>query len=147
MGLHKRFRQPGAWLGRLDRFAVDDDHWARLISPEPFDLAALLKARGSVEPTVESVLEPTPAVPRRPRQKFGEMGIPPGSRLIHPQAPELEVLVVDDVGLLWRGEEYSLSSLTRKLRAELGLSASRDIWRCNGRSLRAIYDETYGPAL
>ena len=72
------------------------------------------------------------------------MGIPPGTRLVHPRAPELEVRVVDDYRLIWRGEDHSLTSLTKTLTREMGLPTSRDVWAFEGRSLGVIYDETHG---
>jgi hypothetical protein len=71
------------------------------------------------------------------------MGIPPGAPLVHPRAPELEVRVVDDYRLTWRGENHSLTSLTRTPTREMGLPTSRDLWRFEGRSLGVIYEETY----
>jgi len=142
--LHKRFNQPAAWRGRLDRCGVVASHWARLVSPARFDLASLLRARGAKEPTWEAVTTLAARSRRRPRQRFGEMGIPPGARLVQPRAPELEVRVVDDDRLIWRGEDHSLTSLTAKLTREMGLPTSRDLWAFEGRSLGVIYDETYG---
>jgi hypothetical protein len=127
----------------LDRCGVAASHWARLVSPGRFDLASLLKARGAKEPTWESVTTLGAPSRRRPRQRYGEMGIPPGARLVHPRAPELEVRVVDDYRLIWRGEDHSLTSLTKTLTREMGLPTSRDLWEFEGRSLGVIYEETY----
>jgi len=49
--LHGRFARPARWLELLDRCEVPDTHWARLIADQPFDLAALLRSRGIIEPT------------------------------------------------------------------------------------------------
>jgi hypothetical protein len=72
------------------------------------------------------------------------MGIPPDALLADPAAPHLEVRVVDDYGLIWRGEDHSLTSLTARLAQEMRLPTSRDLWTFEGRSLGVIYDETYG---
>lgn len=48
--LHGRFKRPGKWFDLLDQNEVPDDHWARLVSLEPFDLAGLLRDRGWEEP-------------------------------------------------------------------------------------------------
>lgn len=48
--LHGRFVRPERWIALLDENDVPDDHWARLVSSEPFDLAALLRDRGWREP-------------------------------------------------------------------------------------------------
>ena len=50
--LHKRFRRSAAWVALLDRYELPDNHWARLVSPAPFDVAQLLRSRGSREPTM-----------------------------------------------------------------------------------------------
>jgi hypothetical protein len=71
------------------------------------------------------------------------MGIPPGARLVHPRAPELEVRVGDDDRLIWRGEDHSLTSLTKTLTREMRLPTSRDLWTFGGRSLGVVYGETY----
>lgn len=49
--LHGRFARPERWLTLLDECQLPDHHWARLVSSEPFDLAALLRSRGWREPT------------------------------------------------------------------------------------------------
>jgi len=48
--LHGRFARPEHWLALLDRYEVPEGHWSRLVSSEPFDLAALLRSRGRYEP-------------------------------------------------------------------------------------------------
>jgi hypothetical protein len=55
--LHRRFASPGRWSEHLDRCALAASHWTRLVSPEPFDLAGLLRQRGVVEPTYTSFVE------------------------------------------------------------------------------------------
>lgn len=50
--LHKRFTRPAAWAALLDRNELPQEHWARLVAPEPFDIAALLRSRGLREPTI-----------------------------------------------------------------------------------------------
>lgn len=142
--LHKRFFQRSAWLNRLDRFAITADHWTRLVSPEPFDLAALLRSRGAREPPAANLAARLLRPSRRPRQNYLEMGIPIGGRLTHPLAPEQEVAVAGAHQLLWRGSLHSLTSLTRALTAEFHLPTSHSYWRVGGRTLDDIYDERYG---
>ena len=48
--LHGRFVRPAKWFGLLDQNEVAADHWSRLVSLEPFDLAILLRERGQEEP-------------------------------------------------------------------------------------------------
>ncbi|MCK0098606.1 hypothetical protein MWU38_04375 [Qipengyuania sp. S6317L1] len=48
--LHGRFKRQANWFSLLDEYEVADGHWARLVSLEPFDMATLLRARGSCEP-------------------------------------------------------------------------------------------------
>jgi hypothetical protein len=48
--LHGRFARPERWLTLLDECQLHDQHWARLVSSGPFDLAALLRSRGWREP-------------------------------------------------------------------------------------------------
>ena len=48
--LHGRFARQAVWAALLDECELPDSHWARLVSPEPFDLAALQRSRGRLEP-------------------------------------------------------------------------------------------------
>ena len=50
--LHKRFANPARWLALLDSHELPETHWARLVSPDPFDLADLLRSRGSRESVI-----------------------------------------------------------------------------------------------
>ncbi len=49
--LHGRFANPRRWQVLLDEFEVPNHHWSRLVSEEPFDMAALLRSRGWQEPS------------------------------------------------------------------------------------------------
>ncbi|WP_271438499.1 hypothetical protein [Pontixanthobacter luteolus] len=51
--LHKRFDKQSKWFDLLDRHQLNDNHWARLLSMQPFDIAALMRDRGIVEPCRE----------------------------------------------------------------------------------------------
>jgi hypothetical protein len=55
--LHSRFNSPGRWADRLDGQAVPPAHWSRLVSREPFDLAALFRQRGEREPVYETFVQ------------------------------------------------------------------------------------------
>ncbi|MDB5715989.1 MAG: hypothetical protein JWO15_3386 [Sphingomonadales bacterium] len=48
--LHGRFARVERWMSLLDSYQLPDQHWSRLVSSEPFDLAALLRSRGCREP-------------------------------------------------------------------------------------------------
>lgn len=50
--LHGRFSRPQKWAALLDACEAPDTHWSRLVAPEPFDLAELLRSRGLREPTL-----------------------------------------------------------------------------------------------
>lgn len=41
--IHMRFRRPKAWLGRIRKFALPEDHWAKLIPAFRFDLAGYMR--------------------------------------------------------------------------------------------------------
>lgn len=49
--LHGRFARRERWLALLDQYQLPDQHWSRLVSSEPFDLASLQRSRGWREPT------------------------------------------------------------------------------------------------
>lgn len=51
--LHRRFDQPARWAALLDKYLIPAGHWTRLVSPVPFDMAALARSRGRREPTSE----------------------------------------------------------------------------------------------
>jgi hypothetical protein len=55
--LHKRFGRLTGWIEHLNRHGVPSEHWTRLVSPEPFDLAGLLRQRGVTEPVYEAFVE------------------------------------------------------------------------------------------
>ena len=79
----------------------------------------------------------------RPQMNFEEMGIPIGAKLIYINNPDLLVTVSSVKKVLFEGEEYSLTALTRKL---LDLSYNiqpSKYWLYEGKNLKDIYEETY----
>ena len=50
--LHNRVARPAKWVALLDQFDLPDNHWSRLLAPEPFDLAQLMRDRGVREPGI-----------------------------------------------------------------------------------------------
>lgn len=81
---------------------------------------------------------------RRPNLNFDEMGIPVGAVLqsVHSNAT---VTVVSPRKVLLGSEELSLTSATKEV---LGLDYSVSPgphWTFQGRSIRDIYEDTYGP--
>lgn len=79
---------------------------------------------------------------RRPVQNFLEMGIPEGSELKFTQADE-SCMVLNGRRVSYKGEEISLTALTKRL-----LEIDRPVqpspyWLFNGRKVSQIYDDTY----
>jgi hypothetical protein len=54
--LHKRFERLRNWSALLDSHELPVSHWARLVSPDPFDMAHLLRQRGVREPVMQDFL-------------------------------------------------------------------------------------------
>ena len=80
---------------------------------------------------------------RRPNMNFLEMGIPIGSELTFSQNPEEKVIVVTERKVTFRGNETSLTAVTREL-YELSYSiAPANHWYFHGKLLNDIYDDTY----
>lgn len=79
---------------------------------------------------------------RRPVQNYIEMGIPVGS-LLEFSDGETTCKVISGRRVVFEGEDYSLTALTKQL-----LDTDRPLqpsphWKFNGRRLSDIYDETY----
>lgn len=58
--LHGRFVRPAHWAALLDKHELPASHWSRLVSSEPFDLAALLRSRGKMEPAKDDYAATAP---------------------------------------------------------------------------------------
>ena len=84
---------------------------------------------------------------RRPRFNFHEMGIENGETLtFYDENKLLEVEVVSEKLVRYNDENRSLSKLTAEI---LGYSSNvgpMRYWKYKGKSLREVYDETYGGA-
>ena len=80
---------------------------------------------------------------KRPNLNFEEMGIPIGS-MLHSNYNHETSEVVDAKKVSFRGEVMSLTRATREM-LELEYSvAPSSYWVYEGKSLKDIYDETYG---
>ena len=79
----------------------------------------------------------------RPRLNFEEMGIPVGE-ILQSRHSDATAIVKGPRSILFNGEETSLTAATRII-----LNIDHNVqpaphWTYNGRSLRDLYDETYG---
>jgi hypothetical protein len=82
---------------------------------------------------------------KRPPLNFNEMKIPVGAKLVYTKDNTIEVEVCGDKKVLYKGEETSLSPITKDL-----LGVDRGVqptgyWTYNGKNLLDIYNETYPP--
>ena len=80
---------------------------------------------------------------RRPNLNFREMGIPIGSELQFNQSPHEIVKVTSERKVEFRGEDTSLTAVTRQLLGTPYQVAPGPYWSYQGRQLRDIYNETY----
>ena len=80
---------------------------------------------------------------RRPPLNYFDMGMKKGDILTFTKDPEIEVSIIDEKKIMYKGETYSLTGITKKL---LNLSHAiqpTGYWTYEGKNLRDIYDETY----
>ncbi len=80
---------------------------------------------------------------RRPPLNYFDMGMKKGDTLTFTKEPTTEVTIADEKKVIYQGEIYSLTAITKKL-----LNISHPIqptgyWTYEGKNLRDIYDETY----
>lgn len=80
---------------------------------------------------------------RRPNQNFVEMGIPIDAQLEF-RPTGVTARVVSKNRVLYNGQEYSLTALSRELTESLESIPPKPHWYYQGRSLSEIYNETYG---
>lgn len=80
---------------------------------------------------------------KRPRMNFAEMGIAPGSFIVFKDDGEIRARVVDDRQVEYSGEVSSLTKLTTDLLGTPYQVQPSPYWTFEGRSLKAIYDDTY----
>ena len=79
----------------------------------------------------------------RPQFNFEEMGIPVGSELYYVKDQDIKISVTGPKKVLYDGEEYALSALTKKLLDLPYYVSPGQYWTYNNKSLRDIYEETY----
>ena len=80
---------------------------------------------------------------RRPPLNYLEMGMKKGDILVFVKDPSVEVSVVDEKKVMYQGEVYSLTGITKKLLNITHAIQPTGYWMFEGKSLRDIYDETY----
>ena len=79
----------------------------------------------------------------RPQLNFEEMNIPIGSKLVYAKDENVVVEVVSTKKVMYENEEYSLTSLTRKLMdLSYNIQPTR-YWIYDNKNLQDIYNDTY----
>ncbi|WP_116365004.1 HNH endonuclease [Parahaliea mediterranea] len=85
----------------------------------------------------------TTAGGRRPRFDFKEMGVAVPGTLSYVRNPAHTVTTTDNNQVLYEGQKYTLTHVTRHFMNEQG--GCTEHWVYEGRNLGDIYDDTYGP--
>lgn len=80
---------------------------------------------------------------RRPPMNYREMGLETGVKLTFVKDPSVQVTISGDKKVSYNGEEFSLTSLTKKLLGITHALQPTAYWEYGGKNLRDIYDETY----
>ena len=80
---------------------------------------------------------------RRPPLNYFEMGMKKGDILVFVKDSSTEVSVVDEKKVMYQGDVYSLTGITKKLLNITHAIQPTGYWMFEGKSLRDIYDETY----
>ena len=80
---------------------------------------------------------------RRPPLNYFEMGMKEGDILVFVKDSSTEVSVVDEKKVMYQGDVYSLTGITKKLLNITHAIQPTGYWMYEGKSLRDIYDETY----
>jgi hypothetical protein len=104
----------------------DDEEFLDLIGPTSEDIK------------IESLLKG-----RRPNLNFYELGLKDSFELIFKQNPQIVVKIVSAKQVEYRGEQYFLTALTRKLLGWRTDKKPSPYWLYEGKSLSDIYDEKY----
>jgi hypothetical protein len=80
---------------------------------------------------------------RRPPLNYFEMGMKKGDILVFVKDSSTEVSVVNEKKVMYQGDVYSLTGITKKLLNITHAIQPTGYWMFEGKSLRDIYDETY----
>ena len=80
---------------------------------------------------------------RRPPLNYFEMGMKKNDILTYAKDPSVEITVFDEKKVMYQGEVYSLTGVTKKILNINHAIQPTGYWVYEGRNLRDIYDETY----
>lgn len=80
---------------------------------------------------------------RRPPLNYFEMGMKKGDILTFTKDTTIEVSIIDEKKVMYQGETYSLTGITKKLLNISHAAQPTGYWSYEGKNLRDIYDETY----
>lgn len=80
---------------------------------------------------------------RRPPLNFFDMGMKKGEVLVYVKNPSVTVEIVDEKKVMYQGEIFSLTGVTKKLLNITHAIQPTGYWMFNEKNLRDIYDEVY----
>lgn len=80
---------------------------------------------------------------RRPPLNYFEMGMKKDDLLVYVKDNNIIASIVDEKKVMYEGEIYSLTALTKKILNIQHAIQPTGYWMFNGKNLRDIYDETY----
>ncbi|MBR3477728.1 MAG: GIY-YIG nuclease family protein [Bacteroidaceae bacterium] len=82
---------------------------------------------------------------RRPTLNYHDLGIQDGDRLFWKDNQEVYVTVSGERKVSYKGEDYSLTAVTQKLKDTTKPIAPAPYWLFEGKSLIDIYNDKYSP--
>jgi hypothetical protein len=106
---------------------------------DPSELEAQTRA------TEEREREESEQRKKRPTLNYHELGIQDGERLLWKDNQEIYVIVSGERKVKYKGEEYSLTAVTQKLKDTSKAIAPAPYWLYGSKSLIEIYNEKYPP--
>ena len=80
---------------------------------------------------------------RRPPMNYREMGLHTGIKLTFVKDSSVQVTISGDKKVLYNGEEFSLTAVTKRLLGITHALQPTAYWEYECKNLRDIYDETY----
>lgn len=111
---------------------------------ETITLEQLIEEGKDIRKTISYIKAPSGVIRMYAAYSLADkMGMKKGDILVFVKDSSTEVSVVDEKKVMYQGDVYSLTGITKKLLNITHAIQPTGYWMFEGKSLRDIYDETY----